>query len=72
MHSIPDYLCYLDGEYVKLAEARVSVLDRGFVFGDGVYEVTRVMRGKIFEEEGHWQRLQNGLRVLLFPDSTKV
>lgn len=55
-------LVYLDGQYLPKEEAKVSVDDRGFLFGDGVYEVTRVMRGKIFEEDGHWERLQNGLR----------
>jgi D-alanine transaminase len=54
-------LVYLNGEYLQKEDAKVSVDDRGFLFGDGVYEVTRVMRGKIFEEEAHWQRLQNGL-----------
>ena len=39
MQSIPDFLCYLNGDYLPLSEAKVSVLDRGFIFGDGVYEV---------------------------------
>ncbi|MDH5207415.1 MAG: D-amino acid aminotransferase, partial [Burkholderiaceae bacterium] len=34
-----DGTCYLNGEWIPLAEARISVLDRGFIFGDGVYEV---------------------------------
>ena len=43
MHTqIPDTLCYLKGEYVPLPEAKVSVLDRGFIFGDGIYEVVPV------------------------------
>jgi D-alanine transaminase len=57
-------LVYLDGQFLKKEEAKVSVDDRGFLFGDGVYEVTRVVGGRLFEEEGHWQRLQNGLREL--------
>jgi D-alanine transaminase len=55
-------LVYLDGRYLPKEEARVSVDDRGFLFGDGVYEVTRSIRGQLFEEEGHWTRLQDGLR----------
>ena len=39
MQTIPDTLCYLNGEYSLLSEAKVSVLDRGFIFGDGIYEV---------------------------------
>ena len=39
MQTIPDTLCYLNGEYTSLRDAKVSVLDRGFVFGNGVYEV---------------------------------
>ena len=40
--TIPDTLCYLNGDYLPLSEAKVSVLDRGFVFGDGIYEVVPV------------------------------
>jgi D-alanine transaminase len=55
-------LVYLDGQFLPKDEARVSVDDRGFLFGDGIYEVTRAIHGKLFEEAGHWERLQNGLR----------
>jgi D-alanine transaminase len=55
---------YLNGELVPLESARVSVEDRGFVFGDGVYEVTRVLPGGMFAEAAHWQRLQRGLQEL--------
>ena len=37
-----DQIVYLNGEFLPLGEARVSVLDRGFIFGDGVYEVVPV------------------------------
>lgn len=57
-------LVYLDGDYLPAAEARVSIDDRGFIFGDGVYEVTRALDGKLFEEEKHWLRLARGLREL--------
>jgi D-alanine transaminase len=60
---------YLDGQFLPSEEARVSVDDRGFLFGDGVYEVTRAIRGQLFEEDAHWRRLQNGLRdVAIRPD----
>jgi D-alanine transaminase len=38
MHDLPRLPCFLNGNYTVLPEAKVSVMDRGFVFGDGVYE----------------------------------
>ncbi len=55
-------LVYLNGAYVDETEARVAPDDRGFVFGDGVYDVLRVQHGRLFEEEAHWARLQRSLR----------
>lgn len=54
-------LIYLNGEYLPLEEAKVSVLDRGFIFGDGVYEVIPAYGGKTLRFEHHMQRLQNSL-----------
>lgn len=56
-------LVYLNGEYLPSEDARISVDDRAFLFGDGVYEVTRIVDGQFFGEEGHWARLQNGLEM---------
>jgi D-alanine transaminase len=62
MHSaLPDSLCYLNGEYSSLREAKVSVLDRGFIFGDGVYEVVPVFRRKLFRFDEHMARLGRSL-----------
>lgn len=55
---------YLNGSYLPREEAVVPVGDRAFVFGDGVYEVTRAVRGRLFAEEGHWARLERGLATL--------
>lgn len=55
---------YLNGSFVDSDEAVVSVSDRGFVFGDGVYEVTRVVNGKFFMEQEHLTRLDEGLKGL--------
>jgi len=52
---------YLNGEYMPKSEAKVSVLDRGFLFGDGVYEVIPVYGGKPLRLAEHLQRLQNSL-----------
>ena len=60
-------LVYLNGEYLPLAEAKVSVLDRGFLFGDGVYEVIPAYAGKLFRLEDHVQRLNNSLAGIRLP-----
>jgi len=56
-----DSLCYLNGEFAPLASARVPVLDRGFIFGDGVYEVVPIYRKKPFRVEQHLARLHRSL-----------
>lgn len=57
-------IVYLNGQFLPRSEARLSVDDRGFFFGDGVYEVTRVVRGRLFEWDRHARRLARGLREL--------
>ena len=52
---------YLNGEYLPIEEAKISVLDRGFIFGDGVYEVIPVYSRKPFRLEEHLRRLQHSL-----------
>ncbi len=54
-------ICYLNGEYLPLSEAKISVLDRGFIFGDGVYEVVPLYHGQPFEWVGHLARLKRSL-----------
>jgi len=61
MASIPDSLCYLNGEYLALRDAKVSVLDRGFLFGDGIYEAMPVYGGRIFRFDEHLARLNRSL-----------
>jgi D-alanine transaminase len=60
--AAPYPTCYLDGVYMPLAEARVSPLDRGFLFADGVYEVVPVHRGRLFRLREHLKRLDDSLR----------
>jgi D-alanine transaminase len=57
-------IVYLNGQFLPRNEARLSVDERGFFFGDGVYEVTRVVRGRLFEWDRHARRLARGLREL--------
>ncbi|MGH8175920.1 MAG: D-amino acid aminotransferase [Steroidobacter sp.] len=54
-------ICYLNGEFVALREARISPLDRGFLFGDSVYEVLPVFAGRMFRFREHFDRLARSL-----------
>ena len=64
MEMIPDTLCYLNGEFGSLRDAKVSVLDRGFIFGDGVYEVVPAYGAKLFRFDEHMARLGRSLAKL--------
>jgi D-alanine transaminase len=55
---------YLNGQFLPAEQAKIPVLDRGFIFGDGVYEVWRVIEGKLFEHARHDRRLRRGLRAI--------
>ena len=55
---------YLNGEYVPRERALVSVDDRGFVFGDGIYEGVRAIDGRLFEWPAHADRMVEGLAGL--------
>ena len=55
---------YLNGDFMPLEEARIPVLDRGFIFGDGVYEVIPVYSGYPFRLQQHLRRLQNSLDAI--------
>lgn len=52
---------YLNGQFIPLSEAKISVLDRGFLFADGIYEVIPAYGGKLFRLPHHIQRLNNSL-----------
>lgn len=62
MHDLPRLPCFLNGNYTVLPEAKVSVMDRGFVFGDGVYEAVPVYGGQPFRFTQHMARLERSLR----------
>ena len=68
-------IVYLNGQYLPIEEAKISVLDRGFIFGDAVYEVWRLVNGKLFESDKHLARLASGLRdvqIAAPPESQKA
>jgi D-alanine transaminase len=54
----------LNGKQMPLAEVMIPALDRGFLFGDAVYEVLRVYRGRLWLEQEHWQRLDRSLSAV--------
>ena len=55
---------HLNGDYLPADEARIPVSDRGFLFGDGVYEVTPAYRGRLFRWPEHLARMRKGLAAL--------
>lgn len=57
-------IVHLNGRYLDASDAVVSVQDRGFLFGDGVYEVTPAYRGRFFLSDRHRARLETGLAAL--------
>lgn len=60
----PDTIVYLNGDYVRLADAKVSVLDRGFIFGDGIYDVVPAYKAKPFRIADHLGRLERSLALI--------
>lgn len=66
--ALPSTLCHLDGALVPLREAKVSVLDRGFIFGDGIYEVVPIYDGRLFGFDAHMARLDRSLAEVRIPN----
>ena len=60
----PEVYCLLNGTRLPISEAKVSVLDRGFLFGDGIYEVLRIYSGKPWLEADHFARLERSLAAV--------
>src|SRR5262249_61367992 len=55
-------ICYVNGSFVPASEARVSIFDRGFTSGEGVYDVTRSFGHKLFKLDAHIARLYRSLK----------
>lgn len=66
--GLPDTICYLNGNYLPLNQAHVSVLDRGFIFGDGIYEVVPSYGRKLFCFAEHMARLDRSLAKVRIPN----
>ena len=56
-----DQVAYVNGSFVPLSEAKVSILDRGFLFADGIYEVSAVLDGKLVDNTSHLARLERSV-----------
>jgi D-alanine transaminase len=66
--ALPLLPCYLNGEFSTLRDAKVSVMDRGFIFGDGVYEVVPAYAGRPFRFDEHMARLDRSLGEMRIPN----
>lgn len=67
-YPLPESLCYLNGRYGRVCDTQISVMDRGFIFGDGVYEVLPAYDGQVFCFEQHMARLDRSLKELRIPN----
>jgi len=56
-----DRIAYINGSFVPLADAKISVLDRGFLFADGIYEVAAVLDGRLIDNASHLARLERSV-----------
>jgi len=67
-----DTIAYVSGSFVPLSQANVSILDRGFLFADGIYEVAAVLDGKLIDNVSHLARLERsvGEIALKLPETT--
>ena len=59
-----DDVIFLNGDFVSKSNAQISIMDRGFLFGDGVYELIPIYNGKIFLIDKHLSRLENSLKLI--------
>src|SRR5688500_3529439 len=64
-------IVFLNGEFVPEEQARISIFDRGFLYGDGLFETLRVHRGRIFQWSEHAERLSRGVNTLRIPVAWK-
>lgn len=55
---------YVNGSYVPEEQGKISIFDRGFLFADGIYEVTAVVKGRLVDYDAHMERLERSLREI--------
>ena len=66
--AAPEAIAYVNGAWLPVSQASVSILDRGFLFADGVYEVVPVYAGRAFQLREHLQRLARSLKEIRIAD----
>ena len=59
-----DDIIFLNGDFISKSDAQISIMDRGFLFGDGVYELIPIYNGKTFLIDKHLSRLGNSLKLI--------
>ncbi len=59
-----DSIVFLNGEFCEAKDAKVSIFDRGYIFGDGIYEVVPVIQGKVIDKEPFFERLESSLKKI--------
>jgi len=62
-----EHIVYLDGAFVPASQAKVSVFDRGFLFADGIYEVSAVLDGRLIDNDAHLARLERSVGEIALP-----
>src|SRR3954453_22454426 len=67
MENSLEHIVYLDGAFVPVSEAKVSVFDRGFLFADGIYEVSAVLDGRLIDNDAHLARLERSVGEIALP-----
>ncbi|MFC4624407.1 D-amino-acid transaminase [Daeguia caeni] len=65
--NLDDRIVYVNGAFLPARDARVSIFDRGFLFGDGIYEVTAVLDGKLIDSSAHMARLRRSTGEIGIP-----
>jgi D-alanine transaminase len=68
VHNAAQRIVFVNGVYTPLADAKISIMDRGFLFADGVYEVSAVLGGQLVDNDAHLARLQRSLSALQIPN----
>jgi D-alanine transaminase len=61
-------IVFVNGAFVPIEEAKLSIMDRGFLFADGIYEVSAVIGGRLVDHEGHFARLDRSLEQIRIPN----
>ena len=69
MHAVAQRTVFVNGAYLPLADAKISIMDRGFLFADGVYEVSAVLDGRLVDNDAHLARLRRSLSELAITGS---